>query len=877
MANWSYIVTYVSTSKDISSHVVSIEKMTDVGSGEVNTATLILNARDGQFITQSNSGNTPIIDEFDKIKISITDKNGDTYSRVYEVDTLTPKKTIQDGVRLEIELIGQEHNLQKIHFAKQYYYANAFEVVKDIIDKYESNRGSAQVTIENAGSTSYNELPEWTANNYDFGSSEKFCYDGLSEVIDRLGTSISGGGANDFYELAFDDHSTDATKINLKAFSSGSKPATNSIVTVENVIATPIYSTTGTLEAKSGTVVVGKGANGYGSFPSNSSEFAGRKEEFELIPEYKSANASSGTLTYPVGSRVQRLGIRYQANAETSQQPPHSNWTVITAKDLITSDFRYSPYTKMGTSPNGLDGYKAWRNSGSRPDPDNQESGATALGKFGCWDSNLVIRDEDHFRTWVDCQATSPSGIDPEYKFSGNFYRGFRVLVKGSGSGDFSSFTNKPIQYDGSSWKVIKEPDTDDQIAVLHDGYNYKWSGSAWTNDYTVDKSNDCFHPMHTVGNSQGMATLVNGGTSPDTNYGYASAVHYEYRYTPASAWLGWLFTVPNYYSIGAWACFRFPFPSNSYSSQTIGSKFGGDSNSNYEPVTFDPTNMHVLPNGKTGFNQSNSKELGTCDSLKFLAKLKWFYNSGGNEVPRGWSADYKMRCTCYDTSDNVVVQDFTIAFDDNWEEIVLPISGFKIYRARASKRWGNIASNLIVPELEVTEIFEWKNLRLVSIQTQDAYDDEGRFDPLANRYGEIMQNPIEMCVRLSIDNLHFGKQLLAVSGTDTTRNIEPKFLERPTTTNYRQLETDVQSQELIEKFRYQAFDIEGEGICDPNLKFGYSFYLKDDKLVNLTDKPTNTPNTIKLVAKKIEYTINGTGDSSSGGFVRKITGVKRI
>ena len=334
---------------------------------------------------------------------------------------------------------------------------------------------------------------------------------------------------------------------------------------------------------------------------------------------------------------------------------------------------------------------------------------------------------------------------------------------------------------------------------------------------------------------------------------------------------------MPNYYSVGAWACFRFPFPSNSYSSQTIGSQFGGDSNSNYEPVTFDPTNMHMLPNGKTGFNQSNSKELGTCDSLKFLVKLKWFYMVGSDETPRGWSADYKMRCTCYDTSDNVVVQDFTIAFDDNWEEIVLPLSGFKIYRARVGTRWGDIPSNFIVPELEVTEVFEWKNLRLISIQTQESYDDEGRFDPLNGRYGEIMQNPVEMIARLSIDNFHFGKQLLATSGTDTTRNIEPKFLERPTTTNYRQLETDVQSQELIEKFRYQAFDIEGEGLCDPNLKFGYSFYLKDDKLVNLTDKPTNTPNTIKLVAKKIEYTINGTGDSSSGGFVRKITGVKRI
>ena len=117
----------------------------------------------------------------------------------------------------------------------------------------------------------------------------------------------------------------------------------------------------------------------------------------------------------------------------------------------------------------------------------------------------------------------------------------------------------------------------------------------------------------------------------------------------------------------------------------------------------------------------------------------------------------------------------------------------------------------------------------------------------------------------------------MAVSGQDSTRNIEPKFLERPTTTNYSQLETDVKSQEEIEKFRYQAFDIESEGECDPNLKFGYSFYLKDDKLVNLADNGTANSNTIKLVAKKIEYTINGTGDGSNGGFVRKITGVKRI
>ena len=69
MATWSYTVTYVETSKDITSSVIAIDKMTDVGSGEINSATLILNARHGDFITNANSGDTPILDEFDKIKI----------------------------------------------------------------------------------------------------------------------------------------------------------------------------------------------------------------------------------------------------------------------------------------------------------------------------------------------------------------------------------------------------------------------------------------------------------------------------------------------------------------------------------------------------------------------------------------------------------------------------------------------------------------------------------------------------------------------------------------------------------------------------------------------------------------------------------------
>lgn len=97
--------------------------------------------------------------------------------------------------------------------------------------------------------------------------------------------------------------------------------------------------------------------------------------------------------------------------------------------------------------------------------------------------------------------------------------------------------------------------------------------------------------------------------------------------------------------------------------------------------------------------------------------------------------------------------------------------------------------------------------------------------------------------------------------------------MERPYTTNYRQLEQDTKSQLEIEQFRYEAFDIETEGECPANLRFGDSFYLTDTDVVNASD---NGANTIKLVAKKITYTINGT-DGGRGGFVRKLLGVKRI
>ena len=287
---------------------------------------------------------------------------------------------------------------------------------------------------------------------------------------------------------------------------------------------------------------------------------------------------------------------------------------------------------------------------------------------------------------------------------------------------------------------------------------------------------------------------------------------------------------------------------------------------------------------------------MGILESLNFFIKFKYFYNqclnpptcSSTSEELLPFKGKFKFRCTCYDTSDNVVTQDFEVAFNNNWEFQSLPLSSFKIYRARVTKRWSNAIANIILPELEVLEVFQWKNLKMISIQCQESYDGEGRFDANNGQINNVwdLLNPVTALTggayqrtRLSIDNLHFSKQLTATSGKDTSRNITPIFMERPYTSNYKQLQSDAKAQLDIEQHRFESFEIETEGACPTNLRFGDSFYLVDEDVVYVPlaqRSGAEAENKIKLVAKKITYTINGT-DGGRGGFIRKIEGVKRI
>ena len=88
----SYTLTLYSSSSNyvgnyaLTDDVLSIPIFTDTGDGEINTATVRLNGRDGKYMTSS------IIEDHDRVKIDVTDSNGVHYIRCFELMAKVPIK-----------------------------------------------------------------------------------------------------------------------------------------------------------------------------------------------------------------------------------------------------------------------------------------------------------------------------------------------------------------------------------------------------------------------------------------------------------------------------------------------------------------------------------------------------------------------------------------------------------------------------------------------------------------------------------------------------------------------------------------------------------------------------------------------------------------
>jgi len=866
-------------------------------------------------------------------------------------------------------------------FSNPFFFENAFNVVKDIGDFYNDpdTRGALQPLLVGHDSILTNTLPEWTANEYRFDLQENTVYDGLIQVVDRMGSSVAAGGGGDFWELGFVDTGTLGIDLETNLFISGNPPSQQDVngkfdpdkaVTITDSLAVNPGDEEGGIEATRGTVVGSWGDIGFGSLPVAVQQFSGANEAFRLIQEYNDA------LVYPIDSLVNIDTKNADGDQSTfsaiqevpiNTEPPNATfWEEITFQlFLLRFDvpLEYSPWTNFRTT--------AWRVSGAKPSGFPADENPLFADSLAVWDSNLVIVDTDALRTFADFRGISTASVPSEYKYSGtDLYRGFRILVDTINLGALGvpfnqnngrdangvAFNNNLVQHNGGqftgaeewkNWDVFRVIEDLNMIAVDDEAGVFQriagfvdlsslpaWAPGVFYNpvDRVQDLGvgyqcvafnlstnltpprftltcatltqfwkvlpssdelqvlfespelfNDCYHIPSTIANDPNGGFFQkpnNGGT---TTFGDDSAIRYTYKFSKDDyfQFIQCLGNKAKYYRVGAWANFKFPFPHNAFQGDIIGEEYGNNPDRR-EPVTVNTSNMHFTHSGKIGFNNLEAEDLGGLTSIVTAQKFRYKADFDDDDNQIIAYGNIPCRCVCYDLSDNVVVQDFTIPFNNQWTQVVLPLDGFQNYRARTPAKFASVFK-AFVKRVEVLNVFRWRDLKKIGFQWLRTYDEQGRFDPaLQDALGDlILQDGFRLTddvrVDWSFDQIYFGKSNLVVTAPDTDRALMPLFADMPLVSNHISQKQATDAMLEITGFRHKQFDITTEGTFDIN--FADSFFLENSQLVNEADKPDNggfVPNTIKLVAKKIVYTIDKQ-PQGAGGFLKTITGVKRI
>lgn len=904
--NWSVVIKHynvtTTTETTITDNFVSLPMATDTGTEDINSARLVLSAQNGKFITTA-----PLLNQFDRIRIIITDDSGSVYNKVFDIIKIIPSWTKSEGTRVTLQLVGIEHWLQKINHIKPFPFEGAFEVVRDVGQSYNDSKGSLQPELTGHDSTTHNKLPSSSLqkNSYDFAISEAPCIDRIIEAVDKLGGSVDNGGALDFYDFKFNSDPSSYTTMQIKVFSSGSPTAGSEPVLSESS-STNVGETDSGIESITGSIINAWGAVDQGSLPTNISKYNSKTRRLGLVPMWTSGE------TYLEDSIVMFNGIMYKAVETNINKQPNIYsvgipilWNVFTTVEWY-GDLVYSPWT------HGVDsqaGNKYWRDSGTNPT--NTISG-NKLGN-GFFDCNVIVYDnvQNYYRTKVDVILTTtnpkPTDIssDPvleEYLYNGStFFRGFTVLLTkvcdttsaklwsldGTKTTDKNnkSFSQSILQYNGTEWVVKHTPATSTVVCVVRNtGTLYKYTGTHPSGTWAeVSYSeNECVHHYNTISNTTGIPVKNYASYNAD------SAVVVKYDFTAPA------FTDGSHYKCGAWLNMSFPFPTAKINhNTTVGTLYGGAISGRdavCEPATLDVQNMHLTHDGYRGFNAGESSEdFGQISSVDFWMKIH-FQGSYGGTYKTIQHADFKMRCTMIDTSDNVVIQDFILPFHNTWEQIKLPMAGFNTYHGR--KPVESLLTLLTPPkELNLLNEFEFKNIKNILIQTQDSYDEHGRYSALIgiNNFmgvpvvidGEIINLPVidpilNRRIELSIDAFHFTKPLFVNTGADTSRCFEGDFIERPEIMDYYQLKNDAAAELEKRKHIHIEYDIVTTGKC--NINFGDYFLYENSLLIpsDFETPPNSGSNQIKLVAKHIEYSITKPVNGK-GGFLRRIMGVKRF
>ena len=899
-SSWTYTISHFDSSNswaktDITSDSF-VRVFSDTVENEVKTAVIRIRADFGQYIKPSINGKVHIVIN-DRIQIEATDGAGNSIHHMFEVVRKKPIKSKREGTMLELELLGIERWLQKVNYVKRHFGTTANAVFQDLVDAYNENAAIATnlptlVIIEGR-----NNLPSTIPLSLDWGVNEENIFDRMVMLVDSQSASGANFGVLDFFDLRFTTDLDDATTVNVEVFSSGDSASGFPTVTVDSD-AVNTEESDGGFEEPEGTLVNAWGANGAGTLPTNYSKFRSReilmptnRGSDSLFPEWDdSFSYKTGSLVKYTAGAVNKC---YEAIRDNSNKQPDTyagvDWTELNV-DTYAGDYTYSPWTQSN--------HIKWKISGGDP-----SGGGVAPFGPAMFDANIIVNDENTFQTWVDVKATSPAGINGVWKYGGTtLYDGFRVLVTTPATGDFSGFDNQVMEYNQGEWRQKYTTVTDMMCAVIDDALVYKFNGSTWQSLATDANGLHCFHPMDggTTSNDKSLILKSDGSGNEYTTNNTNSSVKVSYTWTPLVGWTDeWANIIKDlaesagfpttqdrntvdWYKAGAWLCLRFPIPRNSFGGAgAVGELYGGSTSTNIVPY-LDAQNMHLTSGGRRGFNHGDeSEEYGQLSSIDFMIKLKMTrtHTTLGEElVSKG---NFKMRCVVIDANDNVATQEFVITHNNNQQGVSLPISGFEIYRGRRPLFEDGFGINDIIPPEGRPNFrqFEWRHVTAIIIQTQESYDDFGRYRGASDNdmatgspFWEELQNVISSFkLEMWVDAFRFGKPLLVNSGQVTDLDNQPDFLQRPDIENYEQLKSDAKAE--LEKLKFQKKIYQLRTQVEFNIKPGEFFYFKDTELVDEDDDPSDVDNSsIKLVARHIDYSV-----SKSRGFERIITAARRF
>jgi hypothetical protein len=873
----------------------------EVVDGAPISATITLDAKDGRFITR-----TPIIRKWDRIYIEITDTFGKKFKTVVHVKKRKKIRSRGKGLQLKLICPHQSSNILTRTVSKPNIRSSGHEALTDIMNQLNSpvNRGSKDPEIILTSPFDItnkfgNRLSRATSNNYIFEAVKAEA--AIDEIIRREGDVVANGGAFEFHYFRFQslyNHSTgaDLDKVALQVFEQGYKQNGASFTNVPSVTIkkkpytlapTNYIETDSNIETELGTNLIAIGHKSAGSYPKNYSIYQGEKDAFRLAK-----NWDGNLIFYKQGMRVRHLGIFYKAQIDHTSSPgnpPNTTPTLWAADNTFVPSVQYSPLTKSKA--------QYWINAAGGW----IHAALATNSKPAVVDHNIIIKDSRHNRTWVDLAETNSANLTTKNVLnSGQPFDGLRVLCNGTGVGDFAgndpngvAKSNNLLEYrgipgQGGAWYVYRVSQQDDEVYSFREGESWVYRpcqgatsfvdgsgvcqlgtrGSGWVKGayvvidingvalgrFTADAQFDCVHPIKR-NSSTNVIELGNEKITPDdTDSNSAVFANFDVGTGPLNFFGG--------------LNFAFPWPRNTnsipYGTVSLGEQI--------KLFVFDILNMHQDHTGGREWFGPNVEDYFPIQGFAFFEKFQDLLG-GGLLRPGG---DYKMNLWLADRSDNVVLIEYTHSHNDVTSPQEAAVAKARIFRGRPG-----ISNWLPVKEIEVLDIFDWRNIIRGGIETADSFDSEGRFRygfpiPLTPFYTNDSKFHNSEKIHISIDAFRGVKPLVATNvdnpSSKPERNIEPQKIKAEHIVSYHQLKNLVKSSEKIFNFEREEYDVKTTGRCD--IAFGDPVYYNDPEIIDITTD--GFTNTVKVVANSIIYSISKTA-KGPGGFIRSLNLITRI